>query len=88
MAWGNRAAPDVVLGFATWEVLQGDPYLGSELLAVARHGKLYEESFIQYVMVRDRLMDLPLEGKRLAAARDRGASIDAGAVLELYVSGP
>jgi predicted ATPase/DNA-binding winged helix-turn-helix (wHTH) protein len=74
MAWGMRAAADVVLGFAAWEVFNGDPYVASELLAVVRHDHLeYEESVVRYVRTRDALLGLDLESERLEAARSRGA---------------
>jgi len=74
MAWGVRAAADVVLGFTAWEVFNGDPYVASELLAVVRHDHLeYEESVVRYVRTRDALLGLALDSKRLEAARSRGA---------------
>lgn len=72
-AFGHRLDAEIVLRIAEWEVHQGDPYLGSELLTmVRREGLEFPESYVEYVRVRDHLRGMSLDRDQLGAARMRG----------------
>jgi hypothetical protein len=67
---------------ATWEIHQGDPYLGSELLAVVRRaGPELPENWVRYGTIRDHLRQMNLDGTAIAAVRRKGAATPAGESL-------
>lgn len=72
---GGRADGDVLLGFAAWEVFQGDPLRGSELLSSVRNGHMeFPETYVKYRDIVNHLVGLELDQARVREARARGGA--------------